>query len=269
MFAQETFEQLPDPYRIRKYCCLTDDEWLSLMALVSRRPDIHERLVETARVVSSYAFGRGKDTNAARFFCYCVTKSLLEQKRDVSEICVGRAILGDPEFDPSRDTQVRFIAASVRDRLESYYESDGKDDPIRIRFYRSYAAHFQEQRATVHVRSFDNWNPRNGQAHLCASLRDEIAYRLGGVSGLRVVRSETSPVAGPFFSVRGSFASCDRRMKVSFSMGDQKAGTIVCDGTYEKEDLSLLASEIVVTIISGLQSKMNIPLRLPPDATAG
>ena len=44
---------------------------------------------------------------------------------------VAQAVFDRESLDPNIDPIVRMEAARVRDRLREYYETDGRDDPIR------------------------------------------------------------------------------------------------------------------------------------------
>src|SRR5450759_2399874 len=64
-----------------------------------------------------------------------------------------------PDYDPRVDSTVRIEAGKLRSRLEEYYRSDGKDDPIVIDLPKgSYVPVFRAGGPAVHsVRKGSRW----------------------------------------------------------------------------------------------------------------
>ena len=60
-------------------------------------------------------------------------------------------------FDPVVDPIVRIEAARLRDKLREYYETDGREDPIRIDLPKgTYAPHIEFDQAAAAITSPDH-----------------------------------------------------------------------------------------------------------------
>lgn len=247
-----------------KYCGLVEKEAAAIQALIHRSPWARDVFEQLNRVLRSGAFGRVKDNNTKRFLAYVTAKSLLGRESDVREVAIGRAVWNQPSYDPLRDNKVRVVASDVRRKLQSYYAADGKDDPIRILIHASsFLPQIRDRRGTILVGTFDNWNPRGDQEYLCSSLCDEIARRLGLVTGLHVSRSGKDERGGPLFLLRGSLVSQGERLRAAVSLSHLNSGQVVSNTIHEEErnNTRRLASEITESILSAVQGKVEIALK--------
>src|SRR5215470_1116852 len=69
----------------------------------------------------------------SRFLRFVVQAALEGRGGDVKESVVGVEGLGrSPSFDPKTDPIVRVEAGRLRARLSTYYQDEGKTDPILI-----------------------------------------------------------------------------------------------------------------------------------------
>ena len=86
---------------------------------------------ELEKVVSSAAFqGAGRSSKLLRFLVERTVSGLGDQ---LKEYTVGAEALGRGEsFDPRTDSIVRVEASRLRARLDLYYWSEGRMDPVRI-----------------------------------------------------------------------------------------------------------------------------------------
>lgn len=83
------------------------------------------------RVLASSQFS--ETTRLKRFLQYLVDRALEGDDQSFKGYAIGLDVFDRPEdFDPSVDTIVRVQAGKLRSRLDLYYATDGKDDPIRI-----------------------------------------------------------------------------------------------------------------------------------------
>jgi TolB-like protein/tetratricopeptide (TPR) repeat protein len=84
-----------------------------------------------SRVLASPAFvNAGRQ---ARFLCYVCERALGGRGAELKEYVLGTEVFDrPPAFDPRTDSVVRVQAGRLRQRLEGYYASDGRDDPIAI-----------------------------------------------------------------------------------------------------------------------------------------
>jgi len=82
-------------------------------------------------VLSSEIFRRAP--SLAKLLAYVCEKVFAGQEADIKEYNIAVEALGRPAgFDQKRDSIVRVEAHRLRKRLKEYYESEGKDDPLRI-----------------------------------------------------------------------------------------------------------------------------------------
>jgi predicted ATPase len=86
---------------------------------------------QLARMLRSQIFARAP--SLSRFLRYMVEHSLQENAAPLKEYSVGVEVFGRGDlFDPSTDTIVRAQARRLRLKIEDYYESEGRRDPILI-----------------------------------------------------------------------------------------------------------------------------------------
>jgi TolB-like protein len=80
-----------------------------------------------------------------RFLEYVVNETLAGRGERLKGYNVGLEVFDRPEtFDPAVDPIVRIEAARLRDKLREYYETDGREDPIRIDLPKgAYAPHIE------------------------------------------------------------------------------------------------------------------------------
>lgn len=106
----------------------------------SLSPEQKRELVR--RVISSQAFGR---TAAMRAFLLYITENAILGRTDkLKEQAIGTEVLGrSPDYNPTDDNIVRVRAHELRGRLEKYFSSEGRDEPVVITIPRgAYAPEF-------------------------------------------------------------------------------------------------------------------------------
>ncbi|MGB7265474.1 MAG: hypothetical protein WBC92_08165 [Terracidiphilus sp.] len=83
------------------------------------------------RIVASPSFSGS--SRAVQFLRFCVEQSLKGNHNQIKETTLAVAVFGrSPGYDPKADPIVRVHAKRLRDRLDSYYATEGASDPIRI-----------------------------------------------------------------------------------------------------------------------------------------
>src|ERR1700674_442007 len=82
------------------------------------------------KILSSQTFGNG--TQASRLLRFVVERTLEHRQEEIKESVLGAEVFGRPSFDPRTDPIVRVEASRLRQKLTSYYQSDGKEDAVRI-----------------------------------------------------------------------------------------------------------------------------------------
>ncbi len=86
--------------------------------------------LEVEKVIRSRDFAGSQ--RGAKFLRYIVEQSLAGTA-DFKEYSIAIEVFGkDSSYDPQVDSTVRVEASRVRSRLTSYYQGEGKDDPLRI-----------------------------------------------------------------------------------------------------------------------------------------
>ena len=85
------------------------------------------------KMLQSESFARSR--RLRRFLRFCVEQTLLEQTENLKEYSIGLEVFEKPEsFDPRMDSIVRVVARRLRSMVDHYYSTEGKDDPISIKF---------------------------------------------------------------------------------------------------------------------------------------
>ncbi len=94
------------------------------------------------RVLASERFQRAPTLSG--ILKYVCEKHFSGQAKEIKEYNIAVEALGRPaDFDPSEHSVVRVEASRLRKRLRQYYESEGAQDPIRVRLAKTgYRPHF-------------------------------------------------------------------------------------------------------------------------------
>lgn len=101
----------------------------AMEAVDSKRAQLEEEL---ARLLSSENF---RNTESLRRLLAYLAKVHLEGRgRDLKEYSIGRDVMGKPEdYDPRIDSSVRVQVSKLRQRLEQYYATEGRQSAYQIR----------------------------------------------------------------------------------------------------------------------------------------
>ena len=105
-------------------------------------------LEQLERVLGSEAFRRSERSSA--LLRYVVEQTLAGAADQLKEYTVGVEALGrGSSFDPRTDPVVRAEASRLRDRLQRYYDTDGRSDPVVLSLPKgSYVPRFERSAAT-------------------------------------------------------------------------------------------------------------------------
>lgn len=88
---------------------------------------------ELARILASRTFRSAQGQR--KFLAYTVEKVIAKDASLIKEYVIGTEAFGrDPSFDPRLDSIVRTEARKLRARLDKYYETEGRDQRLRIGF---------------------------------------------------------------------------------------------------------------------------------------
>ncbi len=106
---------------------------------------------ELDQVLGSQAFQGSQRPGA--FLRYVVEQTLEGNSGLIKEYCIATEVFGRKEsFDPRLDPVVRVEATKLRSRLATYYENEGRLDPVRIELpKRGYVPRFRDTSATAAI----------------------------------------------------------------------------------------------------------------------
>ena len=86
---------------------------------------------QLGRILESTPFVQSR--RRQRFLEYVVHETLAGRGERLKGYSIALEVFGRPEtFDPVADPIVRIEAGRLREKLRGYYETDGRNDPVRI-----------------------------------------------------------------------------------------------------------------------------------------
>jgi TolB-like protein len=105
---------------------------------------------ELARILASRTFRAAQGQR--KFLAYTVEKVIAKDANLIKEYVIGTEAFGrDPSFDPRLDSIVRTEARKLRARLAKYYETEGREQRLRVGFRKgSYVPFFHEVAEVAH-----------------------------------------------------------------------------------------------------------------------
>ena len=223
----------------------------------------------------------------SRFLRFAVERALDGRGGELKEYLVGVEIFDRNEsFDPRVDPIVRVEARRLRAKLKSYYEKEGREDPLRIELPTGgYTPRFcpREEEAppapatpgTIAVLPFVNLSPDPENEYFSDGLTEELIHALTKLEGLRVVawnsaakmkgREEDIPSVGRQLNVGsvlvGSVRRSGGRLRVTVRLIETCTGFHLWSETYDRqiEDLFAIQEEISRAIVDNLRIKLIQP----------
>ncbi|HJT90035.1 MAG TPA: hypothetical protein VJ732_19325, partial [Bryobacteraceae bacterium] len=162
--------------------------------LASRQSAIRRQL---EKILAHGLFARSD--RMARFLRLAVERTLDGRGGELKEYSIGLEVFDRPStYDPRVDPIVRVEARRLRAKLKTYYEGDGRRDPVVFEFQPgSYApqVHLREEslpspRPGIHtmaVLPFADLSPSPEHAYFSDGLTEELIHALTKFSGMRVV----------------------------------------------------------------------------------
>lgn len=163
-------------------------------------PNQHSAIRRQLKQISAHGlFARSE--RMARFLRLAVERTLEGKPEELKEYLIGVEVFDRPaSYDPRIDPIVRVEARRLRAKLKSYYDGDGRNDPVRIAFRPgSYVPEFQvyadklvrpEPAPDVHtvaVLPFANLSATAEHDYFSDGLTEELIHALTKLSGMRVV----------------------------------------------------------------------------------
>ena len=158
---------------------------------------------QVRKIIASRALVRSD--RLARFLDFTVGESLAGHADQLKEFVVGVEVFDRrDDYDPRLDPIVRVEARRLRMKLRKYYETEGRDDLLRIEFPKgSYAPAIRVGGSTdsstpqpgtrgIAVLPFANLSGDDEREYLSDGLTEELVEALTKIEGLRVVAWNSS-----------------------------------------------------------------------------
>jgi hypothetical protein len=182
-------------------------------------PEEARRQIET--ICASQAF-RNRDS-FRRLLTYLADRTLDGSADTLKEYTLGLELFGKPEtYDPREDATVRVQISKLRQKLEEYYLSEGKDDPVLVELPRRHLALTFQTRAVPAVAVPSPPPPvrsrlRGWQVAIGAILLGLIGFELGRHFGSNPMpaAASTTPLAPELETFWGPMLSNGRPVVVS------------------------------------------------------
>ncbi len=215
-----------------------------------------------------------------RFLRFTVDQALKGKGDALKEYRIGLEVFDkDASFDPRVDPIVRVEARRLRAKLKRYYETEGKDDPVRIEFPTgSYAPVFRERPSgpgaerTIAVLPFENRSANPEDEYFSDGLTDELIHALTKTEGLRVVaRASAFQFKGKGGDLRGigeklgvtavlegSVRRSGDRLRVTAQLVNVSDGCYLWSETYQREmrDVFAIQDDIARSIVERLRVRL-------------
>jgi serine/threonine-protein kinase len=231
----------------------------------------------------------------SRFLRFAVERSLQGKAAELKEYLIGVEVFDRPEsYDPRIDPIVRVEARRLRSKLKNYYDTEGRDDALRIEFPKgSYVPvfrtreqpkteatpqpHFGEH--TIAVLPFTNLSSDPENEYFSDGLTEELIHALTKIEGLRVVAwntafqfkdkgagiREVGRQLGVETVLEGSVRRWGDRLRITAQMLQVTDGHYLWSQVYERQaqDIFAIQDEISRAIAGALRIKLNRPLVKP------
>jgi TolB-like protein/Flp pilus assembly protein TadD len=168
--------------------------------------DHHAVREQMEKILAHPLFARSE--RMGRFLSFAVERALAGGAGALKEYLIGVEVFDRKDsFDPRVDPIVRVEARRLRAKLKSYYEGDGRSDPLVIEFQSGgYAPRFRRANAgpappvpapapgltTIAVLPFANLGPNAENEYFSDGLTEELIHALTKVPGMRVVAWQTA-----------------------------------------------------------------------------
>lgn len=189
-------------------------------------------LPELERILASRCFQRSLRLRDLLHFL--VSRRLRQPDGNLKEYVIGTEVFGKPDsFDPRADPIVRVQAARLRAKLNTYYQTDGRDDRVHIKLLAgSYAPVFAQRdpereaaalgqgtaKAAVAVCPFIRLGRARSLRRYAQGLTAELIYELTRIESLRVILwapgREPGGHNGAAWRLEGTIGGDDGRIRV-------------------------------------------------------
>ncbi len=239
------------------------------------------------RILSSNSFALSE--RQKRFLSFAVQEVIEGRGTQLKEHRIGVEVLErTASYDPRLDPIVRVQAHLLRSRLQAYYQTEGREDPILIEFPKgTYVPVFRQREAkvpqpgrtrlrqrspeewrTIAVLPFADLSPEKDQGYFCEGMSDELVSTLAHMEGLRVVfrapdfQSGGTPDVlgsgrrlGAGTVLTGSVRKAGERIRVTAQLRDVADGCHLWAEIYDREmkDVFAIQNEVSRAIANALR----------------
>ncbi len=215
-----------------------------------------------------------------RFLRFTVEHTLQGRAASLKEYLLGVEVFDrKPSYDPRVEPIVRVEARRLRTKLQKYYETDGRDDPLRIELPTgSYAPVFRRPEASaapaatqqsLAVLPFLNLSSDPDNEYFSHGLTEELIHALTKVEGLRVVAAlqlkgkahdvrQVGQQLGVGAVLQGSVRRSGDRLRVTAQLIQVSDGAYLWSETYERrmKDVFAIQDEISRAIVDTLRIRL-------------
>jgi adenylate cyclase len=246
---------------------------------------------ELDRILRSAAFAQADRLRS--FLSFVVERTLEGEAREIKESVIAVQVCGRPPgFDSAADPIVRVDANRLRSRLKTYYQTEGRDDPLEIELPKgSYAPRFRQihtaddttvsagppiasprEEPSLAVLPFVNLRAEPSPDFFSDGLTEELINLLSRTDGLRVVARtsvfqfkdkavdvrQIAKLLGATHVLEGSVRQAERRVRVTVQLTDAASGCLLWAGKHERELVEVFAiqDEICASIATALRLKL-------------
>jgi len=237
--------------------------------IASLKPELVQKHLD--KILTSAEMCRSK--KLCQFLRFTVDEVLQGHGSELKEYAIAIGVFRRArEFDPGADPIVRVQARRLRAKLERYYENEGRDEPVRIKYpVGSYSPVFTTRipplDAAITVQAaptgrqiavlpFSSVGPEDCQ-YFSEGLVEDLVHRLSSCAGVRVVArvscsefkdlSVNARTIGERLSVSAVVSGSVRmegiRLRVIAQLIDTKTGVNVWSGVYDQELDGILATQ--------------------------
>jgi adenylate cyclase len=215
----------------------------------------------------------------ARLLRFTVEQTLAGHGAEIKEYTLGASVIGrGAGFDPKLDTIVRVQFRRLRTKLEQYYATDGKADPIVITYekggylpqihLRRVEARSPAAPASIAVLPFTNATGKPDEEYIGEGLAEELIHGLSRIPTLKVVartsafqfRESGSDVReigsrlGVQTVMEGSVRRIGSVLRLAVRLINAADGFTLWSSVYERraEDIFAVQEELAQAILSTL-----------------
>lgn len=216
-----------------------------------------------------------------RFLQFIVEESLLGQPHRLKEYPIGLEVFDRREaFDPRVDSIVRVEARRLRNKLEEYYRTEGRDDHVRILLRKgSYMPVFEHRnsngtsgpapRRSIEIAPLSFVNPAPNAVQLADEIQRRLAHVLIKEGCLQVIAQPHSAASSSELNGLSRHVNADYVIEGSLEFRDNSAHLIVqlfnsADGSYTWSEAADFEYPDLRGVVQLAQSLLR-ELVAPPD----